>query len=287
MQFRLEDNVPNVYVDRSRDFQLLCRIIDVYLCGSMNRAANMRNQLDLDRCSEDLLWAIAYMQGFTTKKFMPPEVLRNVCRVFPYCIKRKGTAEAVRVAAYAVLSVDRLISSIEVTPISGSAGNEEGITQEPYTIYIECNVQSTYRSPYLQYLDEVLTFLLPTGYAPIYSVLIRTEKEPTATFSTSHTISYLAGITGRIMQGTAMKYSQDTSKGMSVWEGEYSRVGYSKIIAIGSSDKLNSEEHIPLVKGSKIKLINDSHNTVFVGNNINVTSDGTELDLSGGQSSAG
>lgn len=275
MQFRLEDNVPGVYTDRSRDFQLLCRIIDIYLCGSINRTANMRNQLDLDSCSEELLWAIAYMQGFTTKKFVPPAVLRNICKVFPYCIKRKGTAEAVRVAAYAVLSVDRLISGIDVTPISGGAEHDSSSTQEPYTIYIECNVQSTYQSPYLRYLDEVLTFILPTGYAPVYRVITRTRKLPSDRVVTSHTVSYLSGITGKVMRGTPIIYEigEDTQNVIQI-EGEHSRIGTSKIISVDSSSSLQSEVHLPndgnlILKGK----------TVFFGKNIRV--------ISGGQTNAG
>ena len=275
MQFRLEDNVPCVYTDRSRDFQLLCRIIDIYLCGSINRTANMRNQLDLDNCNEDLLWAIAYMQGFTTKKFVPPAVLRNICKVFPYCIKRKGTAEAVRVAAYAVLSVDRLISGIDVTPISGGAEYDSSSTQEPYTIYIECNVQSTYQSPYLRYLDEVLTFILPTGYAPVYRVITRTRKAPSDRVVTSHTVSYLSGITGKVMRGTPIIYEVDEdAQNVIQIEGEHSRIGTSKIISVDSSSSLQSEVHLPndgnlILKG----------NTLFFGKNIRV--------ISGGQTNAG
>ena len=64
--FRLEKNVPDIYVDESRDFQLLCRILDIYLKGCIDRASNMVYQLDLDKCNEQLLYAIANMQGFTT-----------------------------------------------------------------------------------------------------------------------------------------------------------------------------------------------------------------------------
>lgn len=276
MQFKLEENVPGVYVDKSRDFQLLCRVIDIYLCGCINRAANMRNQLDLDNCSEDLLWAIAYMQGFTTKKFIPPAVLRNICKVFPYCIKRKGTAEAVRVASYAVLSVDRLISGIDVTPISGGAEYDTSSTREPYTIYIECNVQSTYQSPYLQYLDEVLTFILPTGYAPVYSVIVRTSKAPTDQIVTSHSVSYISGITGKVMRGVPIVYREDANSPDIYIDGEHSRIGYSKIISADSTPVLTSEVHRPITENSNLII---QGNTRFFGKHIRV--------ISGGQSNEG
>ena len=195
--------------------------------------------------------------------------------MFNYCIKRKGTAEAVRVAAYAVLSVDRLISGIDVTPISGGAEHDPTSTQEPYTIYIECDVQSTYQSPYIQYLDEVLTFLLPTGYAPVYRVITRTNKTPSDRVVTSHAVSYLSGITGKVMRGTPIMYEViDGTQSVPPIEGEHSRIGSSKIISVNSSSSLQSEVHQP----NSGNLILQG-NTVFFGKNIKVTS--------GGQTNAG
>ena len=159
MDFKLENNVPNVYIDESRDFQLLCRVLDVYLKGVLNQASYIPYQLNLDKCSEQLLYAIANMQGFVTNKYIPPEILRNICKVFPYCIKRKGTIEAIRVAAYAVLSVDKLIYYINVTTDSTAA--------DTYVVTITCNA----RSEYLPYLEELLRFILPAGWRVSYQLL--------------------------------------------------------------------------------------------------------------------
>ena len=47
--FKLENNVPNYYVDESRDFQLLCRVLDIYLKGCLSKSSYIPYQLDLDK----------------------------------------------------------------------------------------------------------------------------------------------------------------------------------------------------------------------------------------------
>ena len=253
--FRLEDNVPGVYVEESRDFQLLCRIIDIYLCGEIEKARSMIYQLDINNCNENLLCAIANMQAFTTNNYFPPEVLRNICSVFPYCIKRKGTADAIRVASLAVLSVDRLITDIKVELIKDtSAGNIPSDSVE-YSVYITCRSPGVYRSNYLQYLDEVLRFLVPTGWNIRYTILGRSTtniKEYKSFVGKAYT---LGGITGKIIGSQVsgadsymyVPYTPTWEKGItgsnktgiSVLENTmYSRVGSVKIISSNNSVNL-------------------------------------------------
>ena len=257
MSFKLEKNVPDVYVDESRDFQLLCKVIDVYLCGCINRSATIPYQLDLDKCSEDLLWAIAYMQGFTTKEYIPPNVLRNVCRVFPYCIKNKGTDSAIKTASYAVLSVDRLITGLDITVFAESVDQELSSTTEKYSIYIECDVDSAYLSPYLKYLDEVLSFIVPPGFRIKYSILKKTRVSPNyRAVTSSDNVVYLSGILGKIMSKKPLdykvQYEQKTQKIFS--DSEYSRIGYSKLISVLTKQQLLNEQHVGM-DGSMYKLI--------------------------------
>lgn len=257
MSFKLENNVPEVYVDESRDFQLLCKVIDVFLCGCINRASSIAYQLDLDNCSEDLLWAIAYMQGFTTKEYIPPNVLRNVCRVFPYCIRNKGTDSAIKTASYAVLSVDRLITGLDVTVFSESVDQELDTTIEKYSIYIECNVDSAYLSPYLKYLDEVLSFIVPPGFKVKYSILKKTRVTPNHRIvSSSDSVVYLSGILGKIMSGKPLDYRiQSEQKTQEIFsDSEYSKIGYSKLISVLTKQQLLNEQHVG-VNGSMYKLI--------------------------------
>lgn len=235
--FKLENNVPNYYVDESRDFQLLCRIIDIYLKGCMSRSGYIPYQLDLDKCSEQLLYAIANMQGFTTKKYIPPNILRNILKVFPYCIKRKGTKEAIEVASYAVLSTDRLIYYINVEVNSRELNNSVAF----YNVIITCNSQSEY----IPYLEELLSFLVPAGWKITYQLLdtLGEEARPIKVAIKSK-VARLSGITGKIINLyplLADAFSEDAAAKGIVKKGVYSRVGFAKILQSSTKEELTNQ----------------------------------------------
>ena len=266
--FRLQDNVPNYYVDESRDFQLLCRVIDIYFKGCLSKSSTIPYQLDLDKCDEQLLYAIANMQGFTTKKYFPPNVLRNILKVFPYCIKRKGTKEAIELASYAVLSTDRLIYYIDVQVTSRT---NDGVGD--YTIRITCNTQSEY----LPYLEELLRFLVPIGWRIEYQLLntFRKEADKVKVASKSK-ISRLSGITGKIISispliaGAIEEDNFGTSMGTKT--GYYSKVGFAKILASKTVYDLSSQTGYLSKSNTAETLINinekENPQTTFIYNNL-------------------
>lgn len=232
MQFQLEKNVPEVYVNESRDFQLLCRVIDIYLCSCINNTSIIPYQLDLDKCSESLLLAIANMQGFVTNIYIPPQVLRNICKVFPYCIKRKGTEEAIRTAAYAVLSSDRLIYNVEVEIIK---------TDGVYSLTITSNAQSDY----LPYLKEFLRFIVPPGWRTSIIFANQKDEETSLEFSQSSRVMKISGITARLVnqEGPLGEWNYASgADGVSSQPGMYSRVGYIQILRARSNTQLMSEK---------------------------------------------
>ena len=152
MEFWLENNVPNIYTEVSRDFQLFCKIFNIYLGANLNRACTVPYILDVDKCDESLLYALANMQGFVTDKYIPPNVLRSICKVFPFCIKRKGTRRAIEVMSQAVLSTDRLVYQVSVDLVREEV-DERGDSKAVYKIYIQCN---TTQIGYIPYLKEAL-----------------------------------------------------------------------------------------------------------------------------------
>lgn len=262
--FKLENNVPNYYVDESRDFQLLCRIIDVYLKGCLNKSSYIPYQLDLDKCDEQLLYAIANMQGFTTKKYIPPNILRNILKVFPYCIKKKGTKEAIELASYAVLSTDRLIYYIDIQITSYA----ESDSLNSYTIRITCNSQSEY----LPYLEEVLKFIIPIGWRIEYQLLNTYRKEAnTLKIEPKSKISRLSGITGKIINKYPLIVNgivrDGFSSGDTISDTAYSKIGFAKIIL--SRSLIDLDDNKGYVNNARIvDLIDITNNTTtFIGNN--------------------
>ena len=257
--FRLQDNVPNYYVDESRDFQLLCRVVDVILKGQIANAGYIPYQLDLDKCNESLLYAIAYMQGFTTKLYIPPKILRNILKVFPYCIKHKGTEEAIRLAAQAVLSVDRLLYLIQI-----QVATNTGVEDINYRIIITCNAQSNY----IPYLKELLSFIVPAGWEVIYQPLNTVSHKVTSKVVVKNAFARLSGITGKIGSTDPLKIQVDQSAGLKTVPANYSRIGLAKILESRSKSDLLEEKGHTSNNAFENLIIEDSGQTKFIGNNI-------------------
>jgi len=162
MQFQLDKNVPNRYVEESRDFQLLCHIIDIYLNQAIEKTFDMRFSLDPQQCRAELLPLLARRMGFITSMHIPDGVLRAICSVFPTCIKMKGTIYAVRLAAHAILGTDEKITLLSVV-------KDDNV---PERIDIITNVTSAN----LPYLKEVLRFITPPGIIYSYNFKVKEVK---------------------------------------------------------------------------------------------------------------
>ena len=269
MEFRLENNVPNIYTEVSRDFQLFCKIFNVYLGANLNRAYTVPYILDVDKCDESLLYALANMQGFVTDKYIPPNVLRGICKVFPFCIRRKGTRRAIEVMSQAVLSTDRLVYKVSVDLVREEVG-ESGGSKAVYKIYIQCN---TTQIGYIPYLKEALRFIIPAGWDVYFKLKFPVEKDLYTPLNVNTPIktTILSGITGKVMGEKPLEY--DGSRRFENLENTYneinnrmySRVSLAKIIHATSTQKLKNQA-TNLSTAPEGKLLENGQ-TVFSGEN--------------------
>ena len=277
MEFQLENNVPNIYTEVSRDFQLFCKIFNIYLGANLNRAYTVPYILDVDKCDESLLYALADMQGFVTDKYIPPNVLRNICTVFPFCIKRKGTKEAIEVMSQAVLSTDRLVYRVSVDLVREEI-DEKRNSKAVYKIYIQCN---TTQIRYIPYLKEALRFIIPAGWDVYFKLKFPIEYNLYTPLIINAPIktTVLSGITGKVMGEQPLRY--DGSSRFENLENTYneinnrmySRVSLAKIIHAKSTGDLTSQT-TNLSTASKGKLLENGQ-TVFRGENRDYPSGST------------
>lgn len=269
MEFRLENNVPNIYTEVSRDFQLFCKIFNIYLGANLNRAYTVPYILDVDKCDESLLYALANMQGFVTDKYIPPNVLRGICKVFPFCIRRKGTRRAIEVMSQAVLSTDRLVYKVSVDLVREEVG-ESGGSKAVYKIYIQCN---TTQIGYIPYLKEALRFIIPAGWDVYFKLKFPVEKNLYTPLNVNAPIktTILSGITGKVMGEHPLEY--DGSRRFENLENTYnkinnrmySRVSLAKIIHAPSTQKLTDQTtNLSTALGEKLL---ENGQTVFRGEN--------------------
>lgn len=277
MEFQLENNVPNIYTEVSRDFQLFCKIFDIYLGANLNRACTVPYILDVDKCDESLLYALADMQGFVTDKYIPPNVLRNICKVFPFCIKRKGTKEAIEVMSQAVLSTDRLVYRVSVDLVREEI-DEKRNSKAVYKIYIQCN---TTQIGYIPYLKEALRFIIPAGWDVYFKLKFSIEYNLYTPLIINAPIktTVLSGITGKVMGERPLEYDGDRrfenleNTYNEINNRMYSRVSLAKIIHAASTQELK-DRTTNLSTAPEGKLLENGQ-TVFRGENRDYPSGST------------
>lgn len=150
--FRLQNNVPQVYVDESRDFQTLCRTFDVLHGGIMYDIASMQNLSRPLKINDSLLGLYATKVGFFTNRDIDASVLRYILSAFPYIVRMKGTEAGIRLAVATIMRVENVPRRFGTFSIV--------IDNDNYSITIYTQLEIIHKKDLL----EVLKYVIPTGY---------------------------------------------------------------------------------------------------------------------------
>ena len=153
--FRTKDNVPEFYVNHSRDFQLLCNLKDVVFNGVKYNIDSIRHTANTMEMNNKLLHLLKSKVGFFSDFDIPEDQLRIILAAFPYIIKNKGSIKGIKYAIYTWFRLTR--SSGQLMSIITDNTN--------YTITININ---TYPKD-LDILNELLRYIIPTGYLINYN----------------------------------------------------------------------------------------------------------------------
>lgn len=151
---RLQDNVPEVYVNESRDFQLFCRLYDCINNGVKFDIDSMIYLFDPLKVNNRMLSLLATKAGFFPKKQLNDMMLRYIISAFPYLMKYKGCKKGIEGAIATVLKADNIYASYSVLIINtDDKGNP---------IYeIQILVDQEYDKAALK---ELLDYICPIGY---------------------------------------------------------------------------------------------------------------------------
>lgn len=153
MLFKLEENVPDIYVEMSRDFQLLCRVYDIFVNSNIITQSKIRQQLNIDQIDDKLLKLLAGRLGFSSDNYIPTEVMRSILLQFPFIIKNKGTKVGIEQAIRSVIKQTSKVNSVYVSDITIATGE------------IKVTVESDDASAIdMSYLSNVLKYVVPVGY---------------------------------------------------------------------------------------------------------------------------
>ena len=115
---RVQNIVPEVYVNESRDFALLGRLYDCIFQGVKFDIDTMKYATDTYRCSDRILQLLQTKLGFFTDANINGEDLRYILKAFPYIIRNKGSYNAIKEAIYVFLKISNVQSEIFVYWIS-------------------------------------------------------------------------------------------------------------------------------------------------------------------------
>ena len=156
---RLQENVPEVYINASRDFQLLCRLYDCMINSVKFSIDGVLRVIDTRLCSNALLSLLQTKLGFFTEKDFSYDEIRYVLRAFPDIIKYKGSKRGILQAVYVFCKLKHIqtIPNIEII----NKQNDKPIYQINIILY--ATPQDT------TLLGEIFRYILPTGYTVRYS----------------------------------------------------------------------------------------------------------------------
>lgn len=168
--FDLRNNVPPVYVNESRDFQLMCVLFNLVQNSTKFEIDSMLNILDIDDCSDALLPFLQSKLGFIVPKnsTYTSDEIRSVLKGFIDVVRHKGSRVGIKKA------VDTYLNSQHIPTTSSIDVVHDVINSEfKLQVYIERSVSST------KLLDDLLRYVIPTGYTVTYEFVKSTAHEST------------------------------------------------------------------------------------------------------------
>jgi hypothetical protein len=146
---KIQDSVPSIYYNSSRDFQLLGHLFDLVL-NSTKTEADLLFNLPLSTNSDDqLLDLMTFTLGLRLNKAKyTSRQLRAICSVAPRMMRLKGSQKAVELLCTALMRADSAEGNFSLVLNEG---------QTELTVYITS--YATCRDA----LQEVLPYILPAG----------------------------------------------------------------------------------------------------------------------------
>lgn len=154
--FRITDNVPEVYVQESRDFQLLSRAFDIAFVPTKYNIDSLRDSINPARCNERLLELHKTKVGLFNTLDVSDDALRLIIDAFPWIIRHKGSIQG-------IMSVVNLYLRIEKRSDCNITLDINALAQ--HKIKLKCINIAVNQA----LLSSLLYYIIPTGYKIEYA----------------------------------------------------------------------------------------------------------------------
>lgn len=161
--FRLIDTSPEYYLQQSRDFQYLTRLMDIWFRGFKFDADMILKMADPLSCPDKYLQALREKIGFYPRKHIENEDLRIILKAFPWMYKYKGSRKAIDMA----VRIGLMLNGIDVN------ASQLRITINNMEVEV-----STRQKIDETAIREMFRHIAPVGYALVFVI-----QEQQSTFS--------------------------------------------------------------------------------------------------------
>ena len=204
--FRIQENVPDVYVNESRDFQLLCNLFDCVQGGVKFDIDSIRDITDTNLCNERVLNFLQTKLGFFTNIHMTSEQQRIILKAFPYLIKKKGSKTGIIQAIQVFLKTQGVTGDIkiEVTNKVKEKNNINELLKINNLYIVEIAISTKLLD--ISILKEILKYIIPAGYIVKYSFY--SPADTTTTLSGSKDIINIVFVEKELNDGIKLSNTE-------------------------------------------------------------------------------
>jgi len=148
---KIQDLVPDIYYNHSRDFQFIGRLYDVVLNSIKTNSDLVYNVPLSDNSDSRLVDLMALTLGFKSKHRYNIKQLTAMCSIFMSILRQKGTLNAIDTACKALLTAEGITEDAFIEKETGENG------ETIVTIFVPQELTD------LNLLKDLLTYILPAG----------------------------------------------------------------------------------------------------------------------------
>ena len=213
--FRIENNVPSVYINESRDFQLFCRLYTCIISGVRFDVQTMINLFDPFLVNDRMLELLCTRVGFFHKKDYDSKSLRYITSAFPYLVKYKGSKWGISAAISLVFKILNINSQFVVQ-----------IDNNNHIIHIYSDEYF-----YFENLNELLEYVIPIGYT--YDVIYIERESGSSNLGLKSEFSSITNLITDVSQVSPL--SQNVMLNGDSWESIFKLPTYTTTKTIATN----------------------------------------------------
>lgn len=256
---RMTNMVPEVYVNQSRDFQLLCRLIDTAFNAAYTNIEKLRFSNDYENCSSSWLKQLASKIGFEYTSYITDDELRKILSCFKYLVSYKGSLRGIQGAIQLFMNIKHIYFRYDINVTSRTQGEINAPNDTIEIIIYNMRVDN------LDILSDILKYILPCGYnfSYIFAVEIKDDQAQPIDYAQKVDIGILNVVNNTLYQITSpdengdLQVVESATRGTSISGDEDESLG---LVNAFNTMEVPSDEQIT---NSKVSGSND-HTAILI-----------------------